>query len=127
MASTVTHTHSNGQADPLAATHPRPDSIHVAGLGLVAAHTPAARAARHTTQAVTTWIRGPLTRSIRRTLDLLLVLAGFTLVAVGSALAWLPAGFIVGGLAILYIQAWLAATTVPEPPPAPPARRIDEP
>lgn len=130
MASTVTHTHGNGQADPLAATNPRLSGTSTYAAGIVrpiaAAHAPAARAARHTTRTIGTWVRGPLARAARRSADIVLLIAALAMIAIGAGLAWLPAGFIVAGLGIGYLQIWLATPDQPAPAPPPPSRRIDQ-
>lgn len=145
MATTVTHTSGNGQADPLAATHPRPGSIHdpivqaalaraeaaadqllkMTRAQATPASAPAARAARHGRRAIAAWVRGPLARTARRSADITLLLAALTMIAIGFGLAYLPAGFIIGGLGIGYLQVWLATPDQPTIAPPPP-RRIDE-
>lgn len=134
MAPTTTTSTGNGSADPLAARHPRPDTIHIdvtdpasstaraMARRSAAAHAPALSGARRAARTLAAWARGPLTRAARRGADIALLALGLATIAIGIGLAYRPAGIVFAGLAIIYIQIWLAAA-----PPAPPApRRIDQ-
>lgn len=60
-------------------------------------------------RALGRFVSGPVLVALARARDLLLHLAGFTLVAVGVGMVYRPAGFVVAGLLVLYLQALLSA------------------